>query len=184
MGRYADEGGQLILFHSFISGAVLPTGSRRTGHESTMKYEGGQRSYRIIEDGSRVSLIRSETQTQDPCHLFNDNRKNGSKIKNKFVTFDEHLVFQPTSGSPANPVALQPTRGSPANQVALQPTGGSPANQRLFSQPRGSSANHEALQPTPRLFSQPRGSSANLGGFLAEQFQHLRMSLIGTNDGT
>ena len=113
MGRYADEGGQLILFHSFISGAVLPTGSRRTGHKSTMKYESGQRSYRIIEDGSEVSLIRSETQTQDHRHPFKDNKKNGSKIKKKFITFDENLAFQPT------PMALQPTSGSPANPMAL-----------------------------------------------------------------
>ena len=84
MGRYADEGGQLIIFQSFISGAVLPSGSRCTGYESTMKYEGGQQSYRIIEDGSEVSLIRSETKTQDSCHLFKDNRAGLSRTEKKF----------------------------------------------------------------------------------------------------
>ena len=42
MGKYTIEGGQLILFQSFISGSVLPSRSRCTGYKSTMKYGGGQ----------------------------------------------------------------------------------------------------------------------------------------------
>ena len=59
MDSCADEGGQLILFQSLILAHVLPTGSRRTGRKSSMKYEGRQRSYRIIEDGSEFNLRRS-----------------------------------------------------------------------------------------------------------------------------
>ena len=52
INRHADRGGQLILFRSLILGMVLPSGSQRTGRESTMKFEDGQLSYRILENGS------------------------------------------------------------------------------------------------------------------------------------
>ena len=79
LDRHADEGGQLILYRSCILGLVLPSGSRRTGHESSLRYESGQRIYRIIEDGSIVSLNRLETQAQNPHHLYNDKEENDSE---------------------------------------------------------------------------------------------------------
>ena len=48
LDRHADEGGQLILYRSCFSGLVLPSGSRRTGHESSLRYESGQRIYKVI----------------------------------------------------------------------------------------------------------------------------------------
>ena len=89
--RHADEGGQIILFRSLISGMILPCGSRRTGNASTTGIKKGQLSYRILKDGTTVNLRRSETQPQDSLHLFNDNRKNLSKIEKKFFNFGEVL---------------------------------------------------------------------------------------------
>ena len=60
-------------------GISAASGSRRTGHESSLRYESGQRIYRIIEDGSIVSLNRLETQAQDPHHLYNDKGENYSE---------------------------------------------------------------------------------------------------------
>ena len=55
-----------------------------------MKFEDGQLSYRILENGSEVSLRRSETQAQYSRHLFNDNRKNLSRIERKlFNQFED-----------------------------------------------------------------------------------------------
>ena len=98
IGRHVDKGGQLILFWSLILGYVLPSGSQCTGCASTMKFEDGQLGYRIREDGSQVSLRRSETQVQDSRHLFNDNQKNLTKIEKKlFNQFeDQDLLHVPS----------------------------------------------------------------------------------------
>ena len=79
LDRHADEGGQLILYRSCFLGLVLPSGSHRTGHESSLRYESGQRIYKIIEDGSIVSLNRLETQAQNPHHLYNDKEESDSE---------------------------------------------------------------------------------------------------------
>ena len=42
LDRHADEGGQVILFRSIISGMILPCGSRRTGRTSTTGIKDGQ----------------------------------------------------------------------------------------------------------------------------------------------
>ena len=70
-------------------GISAASGSRRTGHESSLRYESGQRIYRISEDGSRVSLNQLETQTQDPHHLYNDKGENNSE---EIVTFNKQVA--------------------------------------------------------------------------------------------
>ena len=98
IARHADDGGQVILFRSMISGMILPCGSRRTGRASTTRIEGGQISHRILEVGSTVNLRRSETKPRDSHHLFNDNRKNLSKIEKMYFSKfeDQDLVPIPS----------------------------------------------------------------------------------------
>ena len=96
--RVADEGGKLVCYRSYISDNLLLSGSRRTGPESKVQNQVGQRKYLITEEGAEVSLLRSGLAAQDTRDLFRDNRAGLSRIEKRFYTQfeDQNLIPVPS----------------------------------------------------------------------------------------
>ena len=70
LGRGHDDHGQLVIYRSFISGALMVAGSRRSGAATAVRGEANQRSYVITDENNHeVSLMRT-VHTQDSRELF------------------------------------------------------------------------------------------------------------------
>ena len=70
LGRGHDDHGQLVLYRSYISGALMVAGSRRSGAATAVRGEANQRSYVITDENNHeVSLMRT-VHTQDSRELF------------------------------------------------------------------------------------------------------------------
>ena len=88
MGRGHDEYGQLAVYKSFISGAVLVAGSRRSGNAASNHGESHQRSYVITDENNHeVSLMRT-VHTQDSREIF-AKRSALTKIERKLFSHIE-----------------------------------------------------------------------------------------------
>ena len=101
--RLADEGGQLVMYRSYISDNLLISGSGRTGVGANFQNQVGQRRYRVTEEGAEVNLLMSKTRAPssskkiNSTDLFKDNRANFSKIEKQFIEQfeDQTLVLIP-----------------------------------------------------------------------------------------
>ena len=88
VGRGHDAHGQLVIYRSFISGAVMVAGSRRSGAATAIRGETHQRSYIITdEDNHEVSLMRT-VHAQDSRELFSK-RTPLTKIERKLFAHIE-----------------------------------------------------------------------------------------------
>ena len=88
MGRGHDEYGQLAVYKSFISGAVLVAGSRRSGNAAPNHGKSHQRSYVITDENNHeVSLMRT-VHTQDSREIF-AKRSALTKIERKLFSHIE-----------------------------------------------------------------------------------------------
>ena len=88
IGRGHDDHGQLVVYRSFISGAVMVAGSRRTGAATSVRGEVNQRSYIVTdEDNHEVSLMRT-VHTQDSRELFSK-RAHLTKVEQKLFSHIE-----------------------------------------------------------------------------------------------
>ena len=88
VGRGHDAHGQLVIYRSFISGALMVAGSRRSGAATAIRGETHQRSYIITdEDNHEVSLMRT-VHAQDSRELFSK-RTPLTKIERKLFAHIE-----------------------------------------------------------------------------------------------
>ena len=89
--RAQDENGQLIMMRSVISNQILVSGSRKTGHDVSMRNDLDHRSYVIMEEDEQpVKLLRTAVdlaEIEDSRGLF-VKRKNLTKVEKKFF---EHI---------------------------------------------------------------------------------------------
>ena len=53
LGRGHDDHGQLVIYRSFISGALMVAGSRRSGAATAVRGEANQRSYVITDENNQ-----------------------------------------------------------------------------------------------------------------------------------
>merc|ERR1712020_268073 len=88
LGRGHDDHGQLVIYRSFISGALMVAGSRRSGAATAVRGEANQRSYVITDENNHeVSLMRT-VPTQDSRELFSK-RTPLTKIERKLFAHIE-----------------------------------------------------------------------------------------------
>ena len=90
VGRGHDDHGQLVVYRSFISGALMVAGSRRSGVATASRGEIHQRSYVITDENNHeVSLMRTSTvPAQDSRELFSK-RTPLTKIERKLFAHIE-----------------------------------------------------------------------------------------------
>ena len=99
--RLADEGGQLVMYRSYISDNLLISGSWRTGVGASVQNQVGQRRYLVTEEGAEVNLLMSKTRAPstskniNSTDLFKDNRANLSKIEKQFFKQFEDQTLVP-----------------------------------------------------------------------------------------